>query len=439
MRFVLCRRIWISCLALLLAGCSALENSSQPLPTVVLGEASPSADQSTPAGRRARIVASGVVVPARRVQLAFGVAERVATVAVTEGDRVQAGQVLATLEDAVIQAQVRQAEAALAAAQANYDLLAAGPTAAQVRQAEAALITAQAAYSRTVQGARKAEIDAARSALNAAYANYAKIKAGPPPEEYAAAEAALRTAEAALRQAQSAYDQALSRNPAGISGDPAALALERATNDYLAAKAVYDALSKPPDPAALSAAYQQVTAAKAHLDRLLNPAQAAEIEQAQAAMDSARAQLDELRTRPRPAELAAARAQVEAAHAALSVLQAQAEKYRLVAPINGVVLSCAIEAGEIVSPAAPACVIADVDHWQVRTTDLSELDVANLAEGQPVMVFIKALQQEVSGRVHRIALQADRLGGDVVYEVVIDLNQRPAGLRAGMSVEVRFE
>ena len=37
-----------------------------------------------------------------------------------------------------------------------------------------------------------------------------------------------------------------------------------------------------------------------------------------------------------------------------------------------------------------------------------------------------------------IAPLADVLGGDVVYKVTIDLDQPPAGLRAGMSVEAQF-
>jgi len=443
MRRAFWRRALLSSVALALAGCSVFDGgSAQPLPTVVLGDGNAPAGavgQPAPRAVGSRLVASGIVAPARRAHLAFSISERVTLVNVVAGDRVAAGQVLATLDDAVIQAQIEQAQAAVAAAQANYDLLAAGPTPAQLRQAEAAFIAAQAAYSRTVEGARKADIDAARSALNAAYAAYTQVKAGPQPEEYAAAEAALRTAEAALRQAQSAYDQALSRNPAGISGEPAALALEKATNDYHAAKAVYDALTKPPDAARLSAAYQQVTAAKAQLDRLLNPAQAFDMEQAQAAIDSARAQLDDLLARPRPAELAAARAQVASAQAALHVLQAQAQKHRLIAPIDGVVFSRAIEPGEMAVPGATALVLADVDHLQVETTDLSELDAPKVAEGQAVTVFIKALGREVTGRVRLISPQADRLGGDVVYQAIVDLDEQPAGLRAGMSVEVRFE
>jgi hypothetical protein len=44
----------------------------------------------------------------------------------------------------------------------------------------------------------------------------------------------------------------------------------------------------------------------------------------------------------------------------------------------------------------------------------------------------------VNGRVIAIAPLADTLGGDVVYQITIELEELPEGLRAGMSVEVRF-
>ena len=58
---------------------------------------------------------------------------------------------------------------------------------------------------------------------------------------------------------------------------------------------------------------------------------------------------------------------------------------------------------------------------------------------QPVMVFIKALNQTVPGRVSGISPVADTLGGDVVYKTIIELDEPLPGLRAGMSAEVQFE
>ncbi len=383
------------------------------------------------------LTASGTI-ETRVVDLASDLGGRALEVLAEEGQSVQAGQVLVKLDDAALQAQYAQAQAALEAAQANYDLLAAGPTAEQLRQANDAVISATAAYSRTLESVRQADVAAARAALAAANANYDKVKAGPAKEDYALAEANLRSAEAALRQAQAAYDAARARNPGGISADPSSFALEKATNDYNAAKAIYDSLSRPPDQAALSAAYQQVAAATAQLDRLQGPAQALEARQAQAQADSAQSQLAALKAGARPEQLAAARAQVEAAQAALEALQAQLPRYSLTAPFDGVLLGLDIQPGETAVPGTPVLVVGDLSRLRVETTDLSERDVPQVELGQPVTVVVKALNQQVAGRVSAIAPLAGTLGGDVVYKATIDLDTMPKGLRAGMSVEVHF-
>jgi hypothetical protein len=58
--------------------------------------------------------------------------------------------------------------------------------------------------------------------------------------------------------------------------------------------------------------------------------------------------------------------------------------------------------------------------------------------GQQATVYVEALGEDVEGRVVRIAPRADKIGGDVVYPVVIELNEQPAALRWGMSVEVEI-
>jgi multidrug efflux pump subunit AcrA (membrane-fusion protein) len=435
---------------LLLAGCS---NFGQPapaaLPTVVLDDnknTTPQASHATNSntgnsnagGTGGSVTASGMVVPAQEVHMAFTLQEVVKTVSVSAGEQVKAGQELARLDDTLLQAQIQQAQATVASAQANYDLLAAGPTDEQLRQAEAVVVVATANYSRTIAGARPSDIAAAQSALKAAADAYNKVKAGPQPMDYAAAEATFRNAEAALQQAQFAYDAAYKQNPAGIGASPAALALQQATNNFNAAKAAYDKVSQQPDAAQISAAYQQVQSARAALDVAVNPARDFDVAQAKAQVDTAQAQLDALKAGARAQQLAAAKAQVDAAKAALSVLQAQLMKYTLVAPWDAVLLKREVEPGETVLPGTPVLVLAPLDKLRVQTKDLSEIDVPKIKVGQPARVFVKALNQTVNGRVSEISPLADTLGGDVVYATTVDLDTLPAGLRAGMSVEVRF-
>lgn len=428
--------------ALLLTGCSVFSNTAAPLPTVVLdtrGTPSQSPQASPPSRASGGVTASGVVVPAQEAQMAFTMGESVKSVNVVEGDRVSAGQTLVELDDQALQAQYAQAKAALDTAQANYDLLAAGPTAEQLRQAEASLVMATAAYSRTIGGARRGDIAAAQAALNAAVNAYQKVKAGPTEEDSAVARANLMSAEAALKQAQAKYDDAYRRDPAGIGGHPAALALEQATNAYNAAKALYDIASKGPDEAQLSAAYQQVESARAALERVKKPGSDYDITQANAQVDQAQAQLDALKAGTRAQQLEVAKSQIAAAQAQLLAVQVQFEKAVLKAPFAGTISKVNVHPGDWVLPGQSILALADLDRLRVDTTDLSERDVPKVEVGQPVTVYVKALDERVAGRVSVIAPLADTLGGDVVYKTTIDLDTLPPGLRPGMSVEVQFE
>jgi multidrug efflux pump subunit AcrA (membrane-fusion protein) len=71
--------------------------------------------------QRQTVSASGTVEPAQRADLEFAVSGSVTGVHVAEGDRVTAGQVLATVDDELLQAEVDAADSALDAAQARRD------------------------------------------------------------------------------------------------------------------------------------------------------------------------------------------------------------------------------------------------------------------------------------------------------------------------------
>jgi len=58
--------------------------------------------------------------------------------------------------------------------------------------------------------------------------------------------------------------------------------------------------------------------------------------------------------------------------------------------------------------------------------------------GEEATVYVEALSADVPGQVARISPLASTVGGDVVYTVVVDLDEQPEGLRLGMSVEVEI-
>src|SRR5712692_9106657 len=91
--------LFVPLIALSLVACGAIGGQTPtPLPTVVLGGATPQASSPAPAG--GGVTASGHVTPAQQAQLAFAAPGKVISLTVAAGDTVQAGQVLATLAGA---------------------------------------------------------------------------------------------------------------------------------------------------------------------------------------------------------------------------------------------------------------------------------------------------------------------------------------------------
>ena len=165
--------------------------------------------------------ATGYVVAHHKIAVGAKVMGRVAWIGVEKGDLVQEGQVLVRLEDTEFRAQVNQARANLASAQARLDQLRTGSRPqekmrdkAAVLQAEARLRTADAEYQRSERLFRDgvtskseldralAERDTAAALVEAAKQSSTMTDIGPRPEEIRAAEAEVQQMKAALDYAQ---------------------------------------------------------------------------------------------------------------------------------------------------------------------------------------------------------------------------------------------
>ncbi len=380
--------------------------------------------------------AAGKVVPAQEAELSFPSAGQVRTVAAAVGDRVQAGDLLAALDATSADAGVVEAQAALFRAQANLDEMQAGPRTQEVAAAEARVQAAQARLEQLSTPASDSEVNAARASVAAAQAALQQLSAGPRQGERIEALAALSNAEASLRQAQSAYDQVKDRGDVGML--PQSRDLQLATNNYEAAKGRYDLLYAGPEADAVAAGRAQVQQAQATLDRLLTPASAGQIAEAEAQVRSAQAELDLLRAGARRQTLAVAAVAITEAEAALLRAGATRAANDIRAPFAGTLTSLAISAGEMVQPGQVVLTLADLAGLQVETTDLSEQDIARVAVDQPVKVLVQASNEQIAGRVAAIAPQANVVGGDVVYTVTITLDNLPADLRWGMTVDVEI-
>jgi HlyD family secretion protein len=172
-------------------------------------------------------------VDIRQVQLGFRVSGRIAEALVDEGDRVKAGDRLASLDAQPYQDQIRIAEAQAASARATLQKLEAGPREAEIDQARAVhqerladQQNAQLAYERSARlrptgAVSEAALDTAKAARDMAVARTQSslealrlLEQGTRPEDIAAARANLQASEASLASAQTALKDATLNAPA---------------------------------------------------------------------------------------------------------------------------------------------------------------------------------------------------------------------------------
>lgn len=325
---------------------------------------------------------SGTVRPAQSKDLTFGVSGTVVEILVAEGDKVQAGQPLARLDAAALEAQVTSAELSLRLAEKNLEDLKSPPTKLEIAQAEAALASAKA--------------------------NYEAAKAKPVEWQIAQAEAALEKARKTLQEAQAAYD-AVSWRP-NIAMLPQATQLQQATEAYQAALDTYRIAMASVSDAPIKSAYAQLLQAQEAYDKLM--------------------------AGPTEEELLSAQAQVAQAKLALDNAKRNLESATLKAPFDGTITAVNIITGETVAANTVAMSIADLDHLQIQA-NLPEVDAVQVKVGQRAEITLDAISTEtLSGQVTKIALVGTVTQGVVNYPVTIAIDSTSVPVRPGMTASV---
>lgn len=381
---------WIFPLILLLVGCSMLPGGETPTP-----EPEP-VDDFIPV-----VSATGVVVPEQWARLSMTGSGVVTEVAIEEDDVVDEGDLLVRLEgqetlEAAISAakfELASAEHALEALYKDTELMAAQAHQAmiiakqEVEDAEEYLVNLQ-------NPAPKVDIDQAKANLLLAQIRLDDAREDFEPYEKKPESNKVRAAMfSKLVEAEKIYDGAV-RLLNNLSGDASELDIAEAEADLLLAQeelAVaerdYDIYKNGPDPDDVRLAEERVENAKVQLN---------------------------------------------AAVKALDDLQ-------LYAPFDGTVNELYVKENEWIAPGQQVLLLADLENLRVETTDLNEIDVAQIEMGDKAIVTFDALPDVVvEGEVTRVAQKAAE-GSGVNYTVVILLDEIPEKLRWGMTAFVDIE
>ncbi len=281
---------------------------------------------------------------------------RVTQIFVQEGNRVQQGQVIFTLQSDEAQAQLLQARGALQQSQARLAELVAGTRSEEVAQARALLAQAQARLK--------------------------DAQAGAQPEEIAQAEAQIESAKSDVDLAQSRakrYEQL--RKEGAVSQD----ALEGYVKEQRSAEAA-------------------LVVAQKRLDQL-KKSRSSSINELTAAVEQQQQNLRQLENGSRPEEIAQARSQVTQAAGQVQAAEVQVQYTKVLAPFTGIVGDIPTKVGDFVERADQLTTLTRNDSLELNIAVPLE-EAQKLRLGLPVQMLDAQGKAIATGKVSFISPDA---------------------------------
>jgi HlyD family secretion protein len=345
-----------------------------------------------------------------QVDLSFKTAGRMTLLAVREGDLVKKGDLIAKLDSAQLDQQLLRDQAAVASAQSSLQQL---RTSIEYQQATL-----------------ESDISTRRAELAQAQAKLDELMAGSRPQE--------------IQQAQSGVADAKAWN------DQARLDMERAQTLFARediSKSQFDQARAKLDSTAaqLKQAEDKLALVKEGPRAEEIAGARAQVARAQAAVQTAEANRIEIRRKQQ--ELAARQSEIERTRAQVGMTQTQIADATVVAPIDGVVLVKAAEAGEVIAAGSTIVSLGDLDHpWlraYINETDLGRIKVGGKARlstdsfpGKTYDGHISFIASEAEFTPKQIQTKEERV--KLVYRIKIDVDNAQHELKNNMPVDAEI-
>lgn len=411
-----------------------------------------------------QLTASGSI-SAKDLSISPEIGGKVAEVLVDEGDRVEAGDVLFRLDDEIIAAQYRQAEAAVSVAEAGvnaaeaqlagvriqYELAQQGVR-AQDQQARAQAWQAPQSgeielpvwYFAKTENIAAVETEAANAAdeLSIQQADLADLLDNISNNDFVAAEEDLAAAQAAFNNAAFTLQQANQAQEREDLVDAAEEAYDGALADLDSAQLTYDRLLTTSDAEEVLEARAKVALSQARYDNAMDT-----LLSYQTGEESLQLQAAEAGVRQAETAVAQAEAGLEQALAALDVLTITMSKAEVTAPVSGIVLARNLEQGELIAAGSIVMTIGVLDEVSV-TVYIPEDTYGRVSLGQEAVVSVDSFPNKTyTGMVTYIADQAEFTPRNVqtteerkstVFAIKVTLDNPNLDLKPGMPADVEI-
>ena len=395
----------------------------------------------------------GTITPVNQADLNFNVSGTVSAVDVTVGQTVTAGQTLASLDGAALNATVLSAQASLASAQATLATAEASETAASTTSSKSAT-TATAATATTApssgsggSGTDSQQITQLQAAL---VADQTQLDT-----DSTRAGVALQQATALCGSSTTSTTSTTTPSPGGGEGAPSTCSEALGQASAAQAAVAEDVKQVGADERALSGALQGTTGAgagsadttakdstAAPSSSTSNAAATAATPAASGGAGSSQGSSGQSTKKATPQQVAVDQASVDTAQANLTDAQQALAGADLVSTISGTVGSLTIADGDSVtagsdSSSAQIVVIGTGSSYEVKT-DIAVADIGRVAVGQQALVTPDSTNSVVRGQVSAIGVVATSSSTTTTYPVTISLDSPDLGQLSGADGDVQI-
>ena len=118
-------------------------------------------------------------------------------------------------------------------------------------------------------------------------------------------------------------------------------------------------------------------------------------------------------------------------------LQEAMNNYTVTSPISGTIIEKNVKAGDALTAGADLCTIYDLSYL-VMVINVDELQVSNVSVGQSVQVTADAVPDKTyTGTVTRVSMKGSSNGGTTTYPVTVRIDETE-GLRPGMNANAEI-
>jgi HlyD family secretion protein len=399
------------------------------------------------------VSSTGEIKPAQAVELAFEMSGKVVSILAEVGDKVVAGQILASLENNDLQAQLEEAQANLQSQQAELAGLERGTRTEEIKVYEAKLDSARIGLEEAEKSLADKIKDAYTKADDSVRNRVDKLFNNP---RTSSAQLIFTLSDSELKQ-QIEFGRVLVEETlvswngslAGLTSggkptnylDQAKTSLEEVKNFLEKIALAVNSLSVNPtlSQTTLDSWKSEVATARINTGTAMTNLLAAEekYNNAKAALSLAQKELELEQAGASKEEIDIQEAQVLQAQAQVKSAESALRETLIFSPIDGVVTRQDAKEGEIVTQNVSLIDVISSASYEIRT-NVPEVDIAKVKVGDLARVTLDALGSDtvLQGRVVKIDPAEILIEGVPTYKVSLQLLDEDARIKSGMTADV---